>query len=262
LGGTVAKQLPFKHALSGGDTTSSMLGLGKATSYKKITRRLELAKHIKVFGNLEAPQSQLTEVRMPVLDILYGGNLTYSLDRLRYVQYLNLLGRPGHQLSSFAPWTFATATAASYHLYRVHWWVAQLKLLSNTAMDYLKWGWYKENDKFWPIMTDLEAALEDLRRIVKCSCKAGTDRSCVTQTCSCKRHSLLCIHGADGENRHEEISSSSNIPEDESFLAYIDEPGVDEEVVETACLKNSDLQSWDPQKYMDERMFIYSFFVV
>jgi hypothetical protein len=240
LGGTVVKQLLFIHALSGCDTTSSMFGLGKATSYKKITRRGELASQIDVFGNLEASHSQITEAGMPVLAMLYGGNLTDSLDHLRYVQYLNLLATSSVRLrpERLPP----TTNAAAYHLYRVHCQVAQWKCLSTSALDPLKWGWYAQSDKFWPMTTDLEAAPDDLRRIVKCSCKAGTDRSCVTQTCSCKRHGLPCIpackhcHGVDCENRHEEIRSSfSNLgEEEESYLGYLDELGVEEEIVETA----------------------------
>jgi len=178
-----------------------------ATSYKKITRRGELASQIDVFGNLEASHSQITEAGMPVLAMLYGGNLTVSLDHLRYVQYLNLLATSSVRLrpERLPP----TTNAAAYHLYRVHCQVAQWKCLSTSALDPLKWGWYAQSDKFWPMTTDLEAAPDDLRRIVKCSCKAGTDRSCVTQTCSCKRHGLPCIpackhcHGVDCENRHE-----------------------------------------------------------
>jgi len=60
LGGTVAKQPLFIHAISGCDTTSSMFGLGKVTSYKKITGRAELASLIDVFGNVNASHSQIT----------------------------------------------------------------------------------------------------------------------------------------------------------------------------------------------------------
>jgi hypothetical protein len=84
LGDTIAQQLLFIHAVSGCDTTSSMFGLGKATSYQKIVRRGELAAQIDVFGNLDASPSQIIEAGMPVLAALYGGNLTDSLDHLRY----------------------------------------------------------------------------------------------------------------------------------------------------------------------------------
>jgi len=63
----------------------------------------------------------------------------------------------------------------------------------------------------------------------------------VTQTCSCKRLGLPCIpayrnsHGVDCENRHEELGSSASIvDEEESFLAYLDVPGMDDEIVGTA----------------------------
>jgi len=42
-------------------------------------------------------------------------------------------------------------------------------------------------------------------------------------------------HGVDCENRHEESSSSNSIvDEEESFLAYLYVPGIDEKFVETA----------------------------
>ena len=104
LGDTVAKQLPSIHALSGCDATSSMFGLSKATSYEKITRRGELASQINVFGNLEASHSQITEAGMPVLAMLYGGNLT---DSFLPSKICPVPESPGHQLSSFAPGTFA-----------------------------------------------------------------------------------------------------------------------------------------------------------
>ena len=180
---------------------------------------------------------------MPVLGMLYGDNLTDSLDHLRYVQYPNLLATSSVRLRPERLPSTANAASLPPLPLSFHCQVAQWKSLSTSAVDPLMWGWYKQSDRFWPIATDLEAAPDDLRRIVKCSCKAGTDRSCLTQTCSCKRHGLPCIpvckncHGVDCENRHEEIGSSISIlgaEEKESYLAYLDEPGVDEEIVETA----------------------------
>jgi len=50
-------------------------------------------------------------------------------------------------------------------------------------MDPTEWGWTQESDELIPIMTDKNAAPDELLKIIHCNCSGG---------CSCRRYGLPC----------------------------------------------------------------------
>ena len=50
------------------------------------------------------------------------------------------------------------------------------------------WGWKESDGKLIPVTSDLDPALIDLLRVVRCNCQ--TD--CNTLRCSCKKHGFTC----------------------------------------------------------------------
>ena len=52
-------------------------------------------------------------------------------------------------------------------------------------------GWYKSGNRFFPVLTDKEAASDALLEIIRCNCITG----CISKHCTCKNHGLQCSAG-------------------------------------------------------------------
>ena len=107
-----------------------------------------------------------------------------------------------------------------------------------------EWGWKRENDILLPIITDMEIAPECLLKVVRfyfwliqiynfkyiriycqikigfyklkllpllqvrCNCKSTSKNQCGTNTCSCRKHGLMCsdvCKGCHGETCNNKI---------------------------------------------------------
>ena len=54
--------------------------------------------------------------------------------------------------------------------------------------------WEKRSDKFFPLMTDLKSAPENLLNCISCKCKMVKKSPCSTKHCTCFKHGLPCIN--------------------------------------------------------------------
>ena len=94
---------------------------------------------------------------------------------------------------------------------RVHLQVNEWKTLMNVEFNPLDWGQKLSNGHYCPIMTDLNAAPHNVLRLVRCNCNISKKRPCSTNTCSCKKHGLVCVsacgncNGIDCENCGNEV---------------------------------------------------------
>ena len=232
VGCNTAKQLLLIHAISGCDSTSSLFGHGKVAVFKKLTKRPDLSPHIEIFGDLTASQEVVTRAGLPLLSVVYGGQPTDSLDRLRYLQYLSVTSTSSVPLKPerLPP----TSRAAIFHLFRVHCQVAQWKTLSTKSIDPLLWGWSSFDDRFVPIMTDLQPAPDGILNVVRCKCKAGSERSCVTQLCSCRKHGLPCVAACKNCNGEacENIATHPTILHTDETVTSDDDEGDEDRQVE------------------------------
>jgi hypothetical protein len=113
-----AKRLPFVHAVSGCDSTSSLYGHGKVIFYKKLATATEFSNQKDTFGSISSSYLNIVEAGMPILTAVYGRKANDSLDRLRYLQYFSLTATSSVRLrpERLPP----TNRAATFHLYRVH----------------------------------------------------------------------------------------------------------------------------------------------
>ena len=75
----------------------------------------------------------------------------------------------------------------------------------------LDWGWKLSNGHYCPIITNLNAAPHNILRFIRCNCNISKKRPCSTNTCSCKKHGLVCVsacancNGIDCENCENEV---------------------------------------------------------
>jgi hypothetical protein len=55
-------------------------------------------------------------------------------------------------------------------------------------MNATDWGWKEESHQLIPIMTEKNAASDELLKVVHCNCSTG----CKTARCSCRHYGLPC----------------------------------------------------------------------
>ena len=69
-----------------------------------------------------------------------------------------------------------------------------------------QWGWKLDGKVLSPIMTDINAAPENLLKFVQCKCILSSKNPCGTSMCSCRKHGIKCVtacEGCQGENCEE-----------------------------------------------------------
>ena len=184
VGLEIVKNILFIHAWSGCDTTSATYGQGKVALLKHIRNKPEVRLMSQQFYSIDASPVDIATIGEKLFILLYAGEVG-KLNELRYRRYMsavassNVVVRP----EKLPP----TESAARYHALRVHLQVLQWAHPSMT-IEPEDWGWKKENQKYCPIMTDIEPAPSDLLNVVRCKCKKRCNNAC-----SCKKNGLRCV---------------------------------------------------------------------
>ena len=80
-----------------------------------------------------------------------------------------------------------TSPATRFHSQRVYFQIMVWMGMAN-EMNPTEWGWKQENDQLIPIMTQNNAAPDELLKIIHCNCSAG----CKSCRCSCRHYRLPC----------------------------------------------------------------------
>ena len=149
----------------------------------------------------------------------YGEIKFQSLEDFRYHQFMQAVATLKITIKpqSLAP----TVSANKYHSMRVHFQVIEWKTLMSVELNPLDWGWKLSNGHYCPIMTDLNAAPDNILRCIPCNCNISKKRPCSTNTCSCKKHGLVCVsacgncNGIDCENYENEVGMDDFSDEEE-----------------------------------------------
>ena len=160
-----------------------------------------------------------------MLALLYTGNVTDSLNRLRYTMYMyatatsSNLPRP----ERLPP----TESAARYHLYRVHLQVVHWKLLSTATLNPSEWGWKMHEGKYNPVLTDMDIAHPDVLKVACCKCSAESKRPCGTRVCLCVKYGLSCVTACKNCNgvacgNVQEIDVGDLVESEDAEIALLD----------------------------------------
>lgn len=153
----------------------------------------------------------------------YGGKKFRSLEDLRYQHFMKAAAT---SKTTIKPQTFPpTENAVNYHFLRIHLQVIEWKTLMNIQLNPLEWGWKSSNGTYDPVMTDLNAAPDNILRLIRCNCKSKKN-PCSTSACSCRKHGLLCVSacgncsGVECENSEKRIdfSDDTDIDEDRNIF--------------------------------------------
>ena len=187
----------FAHAFMGCDTTSGFFGKGKVRILKLLANT-EMKEIASIFGDTSAPPALIGEGGVQVAAKLYGGRKeSDNLGYLRQMKFTDMVTRGKKLIPEALP---PTERATYYHALRVHYQVAQWKCLSLDVLEPCDWGWFTNNGKLFPTMTDQEPAPASLLNYIRCNCKLTSKNTCGTNLCSCRRNGLKCVR-ACGECR-------------------------------------------------------------
>jgi hypothetical protein len=192
LGKAVCKCLPFIHAMSGCDTTSSFFGFGKIIILKLLQAFPKWIEEVSLFGDPGAEKEKVVAVGQKLIVRLYEGTSTKekndsekTLDELRYRNMISTKYVPLHRMPP-------TSAAAAYHCLRVHHQTSTWLHL-RTVLNKEEFGFKLTKDRnLVPIISNKPSAPEEVLKDIRCSCCKG-DSLCTS--CSCFKRRLLCtIH--------------------------------------------------------------------
>ena len=89
MGERAARQLLVAHAIS--DTTLALLGHGKVSAFKNISRNNVTVLLCETIESLTASRDDVIAAGFKLMTVLYDGVFDDSLNNLRYVRYMNVL---------------------------------------------------------------------------------------------------------------------------------------------------------------------------
>ena len=154
--------LPFVHAFSGCDTVSRIYGIGKPQLLKKAISDPYFKCQADVFLK-DSNHDQIEAACKQIVSALYNGNVHEELDFLRYRQFVQTVNSSSTvlQVQTLPP----TKAATKYHSYRAY---LQVKQWTGTNCAPLECGFCHQDDKLFPLKTDLPAARERLLKTIHC----------------------------------------------------------------------------------------------
>ena len=101
---------------------------------------------------------------------LFGGKPDDTLSSLRHVTFSKKVATAKAFVTSerLPP----TSPATSFHSQRVYFQIMVWMGMAN-EMNPTEWGWKKGSDELIPIMTDNNAAPDELLKVIHCNCSGG-----------------------------------------------------------------------------------------
>ena len=199
------QHLLFLHSFSGCDTTSAIHFKGKVKVLKTLEKSSSFRQHSQAMSDVNSSAKQVGDASIEAFKLLYGVYDELPLSKIRYNMYMEMTCKGVISPEMLPP----TASAARFHGLRVHHQIVAWSLDDSVQCNPTDWGWDFVNNSFTPIMTDRDAAPAEIKKIVRCKCKADRDNLCNSRTCSCRKHGLKCSSlcwGCRGEH-----CSNSNV---------------------------------------------------
>ena len=149
---------------------------------KKVKESEEVQQISLKMSDINATVQQIGQagISLRLFVIIYGGKETDSLNKLRFLRFMEMIASQTLLNSQKLP---PTERAAYYHSLQVHLQVMMWMKLSIDVLDPRQRGWKLSGSIFTLIKTDLEAAPENLLTFVRCKCKLSLKNPCGTNLC-------------------------------------------------------------------------------
>ena len=186
LGIEKCKSLPFFHALTGCDTTSSFLGHGKKGAWDTWNLFPEVSSTFVLLSNkpsLESVQQCLKLIERFII-LLY--DRTSGKDSVNSARK-HLFTKKSRQMQNLPP----TQAALMEHIKRAcyqagYCWACALQTEPELPSP-SDWGWQKLTDKWEPKWSSLQPLSNSCSELISCQCKKGC-----TKRCKCHKACLPC----------------------------------------------------------------------
>lgn len=184
--------LPFAHAMTGCDTTSSFFGLGKLKGIDMLKSSIEAKKQALIFNSSNISKEQLILNGELFVLGLYGMDRCKNLNEARYFKFVMMTKkaalRSNFDLARLPPTTEACQQQSLRVYLQVQRWMGR-KLLPT------EWGWKLESAKEFggekkvlkPVTSLKPLAPNELLQLVSCSCKQACGNYC-----GCRKLGLHC----------------------------------------------------------------------
>lgn len=171
------------HSFSGCDSTSAIFGKGKKHLLKILESEAAMEKVLSTFNSRGLTKIEVKEAGETLFLSLYGEkNGKCSLDEWRYRLFQKSLKKTSAKLESLPP----TSDSAAQHSYRCYY---QVQFWLDNKLLPEQWGWTRQDGNLLlPTKMTLEAAPEDILKLVSCTCRDN----CSTSQCSCKKSGIAC----------------------------------------------------------------------
>ena len=182
----MCSQLMFIHAMTGSVTTSQIFGVGKKTAFQYLAKGDPVLRSCAIAFTIPNQTTELIDnLGCQVMAVPFCGKGTDSLTTMRY----NIFSKKIVSASSFVtrerlpPTESATKLHCHRAYYQVMVWAGK-----EEGMDPRNWGWNLQENQLVPLMSTMNAAPDNLLKIIHCNCSTA----CKTLRCSCRRYGLPC----------------------------------------------------------------------
>ena len=189
LGNKLCTHLLFLHSFTGCDSTSRVYGIGKKSIFQKVVKNDPvLGLCADTFTSRGVTPTQIENLGCQAMTVVFGGESTCSLSALRYIENSMFSKKVAAAKSFVTPERLPpTKSATTFHCFRVYYQIL-VWMGFESDLDPLDWGWRLEDGRMVPIMTAMDAAPDNLLKMVHCNCITG----CSTARCSCRKSGLAC----------------------------------------------------------------------
>ena len=126
----------------------------------------ELQQILYLMHSADASPEDIGKAGIQAFIIMYGGKQADTLNYLRYTKYMGMVSTGNIDPQKLPP----TERVTHYHHLTVHLQAIMWKKLTSDDLDPKQWGWKLDGKVLSPIMTDINAAPENLLKFVRCKC--------------------------------------------------------------------------------------------
>ena len=167
----MCNELLFVHAYSGCDSTSRIYAIGKKSAFRKLMKSDPVMKSCaSAFLLQNKSQEDISDLGKDLMVDLFGGKSNDTLSSLRHTIFIKKVATA--QAFVTPKRLPPTSLATRFHSQRVYFEIMVWMRMAN-EMNPTEWGWKQENHQLIQIMTQNNAAPDELLKIIHCNCSAG-----------------------------------------------------------------------------------------
>jgi len=187
LSDDVLKALPSIHALSGCDSTSALVGVGKVKLYNTVCKSEEFLEAVSILGNHCTLDEDVFKKIEELFCLMYGFKKETSINHCRYMAITTKQKVPDPE--KIPPTKDALRLHAMRCSYQVNQWK---KALDNEHIPDNPdgFGWETSNDHLEVKWMSKKPAPDEVLEFTTCSCKKN---KCSTNQCQCNALNLRCM---------------------------------------------------------------------